>query len=196
MHTIKQRRLFTKREYNILDNKLHYKTSYIGGEAEGVVAFENLTKEKVTHKTTNPVLLVIAFLILGMAGISFILRNEKDADPDMWIVFSFMSIVMLSVYLMMNENSWKIKTHNGGYLYLFKKKPNEKIVDGFIETLFSERDNYLIDRYLNFDPNLNEIQANDLKWLLNVEAISKKEFDRYYLDLKLLYAPKNGNIGF
>lgn len=114
MYTIKQRRLFTKREYNILNNKLIYKTSYIGGESEGVIAFENLVKEKMTYKSTNPVLMLISFLFFGMAGLSFVFRNDKDADPNMWIVFTFMAVVMLGVYLLMNENSWKIKTQNGG----------------------------------------------------------------------------------
>ncbi|WP_347050668.1 hypothetical protein [Flavobacterium olei] len=114
MYTIKQRRLFTKREYNILNNKLIYKTSYIGGESEGAIAFENLVKEKMTYKSTNPVLMLISFLFFGMAGLSFVFRNDKDADPNMWIVFTFMAVVMLGVYLLMNENSWKIKTQNGG----------------------------------------------------------------------------------
>ncbi|WP_347050669.1 hypothetical protein [Flavobacterium olei] len=84
-----------------------------------------------------------------------------------------------------------------GYIYLFKNIPNEKVVDDFIIKLFNERDNYLVENYLSFDKNLKyEMQANDLKWLLNIEAISKKEFDKYYLDLKLLYSPKTGNIGF
>ena len=97
----------------------------------------------------------------------------------------------------MNENSWKIRTHNNGYLILFKKHPNQNFVDEFISTLFLERDNYLRERYLSLDPNLNyETQVNDLRWLRNVEAISKDEFDKYYSDLKLLYAPKRGAIGF
>ena len=97
----------------------------------------------------------------------------------------------------MNENSWRIRTHNNGYLYLFKKKPNKNTVNEFISTLFYERDHYLQEKYMSFDPNLSyETQFNDLKWLLNVEAISKKEFDKYYSDLKLLFAPKRGSIGF
>ncbi|QSW90401.1 hypothetical protein J0383_06205 [Flavobacterium endoglycinae] len=80
---------------------------------------------------------------------------------------------------------------------MFKKRPNEREVDKFIETLFQERDNFLREKYANLDPNLNyETQLNDLKWLLNVEAISRKEYDQYYLDLKQLYAPKRGAIGF
>lgn len=175
MYTIKQRRLFTKREYNILNNKLIYKTSYIGGESEGVIAFENLVKEKMTYKSTNPVLMLISFLFFGMAGLSFVFRNDKDADPNMWIVFTFMAVVMLGVYLLMNENSWKIKTQNGGYIYLFKNIPNEKVVDDFIIKLFNERDSYLVENYLSFDKNLKyEMQANDLKWLLNIEPFQKK----------------------
>lgn len=197
MQTIKQRRLFTKREYNILDNKLNYKTSYIGGESEGMVSFENLSKEKTTYKTSNNIILVLSLLIFVMAGMSFYFRNDKDSDPDMWIGFAFTAIVLFTVYFFMNENSWRIRTHNNGYLILFKKHPNESSVNEFISTLFFERDNYLRERYLSLDPNLSyETQINDLRWLRNVEAISKDEFDKYYSDLKLLYMPKRGTIGF
>jgi hypothetical protein len=197
MKTIKQRRLFTKRECNILNNKLHYKTSYIGGESEGMIAFEDLSKEKTTYKSTNPMILVISLLLFGFAGITFLFRNEKDFDPNMWIAWIFMAIILLVVYVVMGERSWKIKINNKGYIYLFKKKPDENSVNEFISTLFFERDNYLQEKYLNFDSNLSyETQINDLKWLLNVEAISKKDFDKLYLDLRLLYAPKKGAIGF
>lgn len=197
MQEIKQRRLFTKREYNILENKLHYKTSYIGGESEGVVSFENLSKEKTTHKTTNNIILALSLFILVLAGMSFSYRNDKDSDPEMWIAFTILGIVLLAIYFFMNENSWKIRTHNNGYLFLFKNSPNANVVNEFISKLFIERDKYLKEQYLSLDPNLSyETQVNDLKWLRNVEAISKKEFDEYYSDLKLLYAPKRGIIGF
>jgi hypothetical protein len=197
MQTIKQRRLFTKREYNILDNKLHFKTSYFGTETEGMVAFENLSKEKTSYKSSNSIILVISLMIFGIAGILFTIRNDKGSDPTLWIAATSMAILLLSLYFLMNENSWKIRTHNNGNLYIFKKKPNENAANEFISTLFYERDHYLQEKYLSLDANLSyETQVNDLKWLLNVEAISKKEFDEYYSDLKLLYAPKRGSIGF
>lgn len=197
MLTIKQRRLFTKKEYNILDTKLHYKTSHIGSESEGIIAFENLSKEKMTYKSTNSMILIISILIYGFSGIGFYFRNEKDFDPNMWIASAFPATILLVIYFVMNENSWKIRTHNNGYIYLLKNKPNKNIVDDFIKSLFDNRDNYLIEKYLNLDPNLSyETQVNDLKWLLTVEAITKTEFDKYYQDLKLLYAPKKGIIGF
>lgn len=197
MQTIKQRRFFTKREYNILDNKLHYKTSYIGGESEGMVAYENLSKEKTTYKSSNSVILIISMVIFGFSGLSFLLRHDKDYEEGTWVIALFMAILLLIIFFIMHENSWKIRTSNKGYIFLFKKKPDEKSVEEFIWSLFEQRDNYLKEKYVSLDPNLSyETQVSDLKWLLNVEAISKKDFDAYYQDLKLLYAPKKGIIGF
>ena len=197
MHFIKQKRFFSKKEYTILEHKLHFKTSYIGGENEGIIAFEDISKEKSTNKETNPILLIISIFLYLLAGASFVWRNDKDVDKEMWIVFTLMATSLLIVYILMRENSWKIKTYNKGFLYLFKHNPNEKEVNAFIDTLFLERDNYLKQTYLNLDANLSyETQVNDLKWLRNVEAISREEFNKYYDDLKLLFAPKKGNIGF
>ena len=101
------------------------------------------------------------------------------------------------VYVVMRENSWKIRLYNNSYLYIFKNVPDKNVTDGFIETLFAERDKFLKEIYLSLDQNLSyNTQINDLKWLRNVEAISKEEFDKYYEELKLLYAPKKGSIGF
>lgn len=197
MQTIKQRRLFKKLEYNILENKLHYKTSYLGGESEGMVAFENLSKEKTTHKTTNIIILLMSLFFFMLGGMSFSFRNDKEVDPEMWIAFVLLGIVLFAIYVFMNENSWRIRTHNNGFLFLLKKSPNENIVNEFISKLFTERDKYLREQYLSLDPNLSyETQLNDLKWLRNVEAISNQEFNKHYSDLKLLYAPKTGKIGF
>lgn len=197
MQILKQRRFFTKRDYNILDNKLHFKTSYIGGEGELLISFENISKEKTTYKTKNPMILVISLLLFFFSGISFLVRNDKDTDPDMWIGILFPAVILLVIYIIMRENSWKIRLYNNSFIYLFKVKPNENTVDEFITTLFEERDNYLRKTYLNLDPNLSyETQVNDLKWLRNVEAISKDEFDKFYEDLKSLFAPKKGIIGF
>ena len=197
MHTIKQRRLFTKREYNILDNKLHYNTSYIGGESEGIITFENLSKEKTTFKSKNSIILLVSVLLFGLAGISFLFRNDKDVDPFMWIGWTVVATIILTVHIVMSEVSWKIKTFDKGYIYIFKKKPDENSVENFISTLFEERDAYLRKTYLSLDSNLSyENQLNDLKWLRNIEAISKEEFDKYYSDLKLLYSPQKGTIGF
>lgn len=64
MKTIKQQRLFKKIEYNILENKLNYKTSYLGSESEGMIAFENLSKEKTTHREANIIILLLSLLFL------------------------------------------------------------------------------------------------------------------------------------
>jgi len=197
MHSLKQQRLLKKIEFNILENKLHYKTSYLGGESESMIAFENLSKEKTTHKTTNIIILLMALFFFMLGGMSFSFRNDKGVDHEMWISFVLLGIVLFAVYIFMNENSWRLRTHSNGFLFLFKKKPNENTVNEFISKLFTERDKYLREQYLSFDPNLSyETQLNDLKWLRNVEAVSKEEFDKYYADLKLLYAPKTGKIGF
>lgn len=197
MKTIKQRRLFKKLEYNILENKLHYKISYLGGESEGMVAFENLSKEKTTHKTTNIIILLMSLFFFVLGGMSFSFRNDKEVDPEMWIVFVLVGIALFTIYVFMNENSWRIRTHSNGFLFLLKKSPNENTVNEFISELFNERDKFLREQYLSLDPNLSyETQLNDLKWLRNIEVISNQEFNKYYSDLKLLYAPKTGKIGF
>lgn len=197
MYTIKQRRFFTKREYNILDNKLHFKTSYIGGEGESIISFENITKEKTTYKSQNSAILIISLFIYTFALVSFLIRKEKDVDPDMWIACTFIASTLMIVYVIMRENSWKIRLYNNGYLYIFKNIPHKNFTDEFISTLFAELDKYLKEIYLSLDPNLSyNTQINDLKWLRSVEAVSKEEFDKYYEELKLLYAPKKGSIGF
>lgn len=197
MSTLKQKRFFTKREYKIHENKLYFKTSYIGGEGESIISFENISKEKTTYKSKNVMILIISLILFLFSVVSFLLRGDKEVDPNMWLFWIFMSLTLMIIYITMRENSWKIRLYNNSWVYLFKTKPNQDSVNEFIALLFYERDNYLRETYLNLDTNLSyETQINDLKWLRNVEAISKEEFNNYYQDLKNLYAPKKGTIGF
>lgn len=72
----------------------------------------------------------------------------------------------------------KIYTANNQYLKFFKKLPNEKKVNEFLDEFYKKRNSYLIETYGNINPNLDyEKQYNNIVWLKTVKAFSENDFN-------------------
>ncbi|MEO8515175.1 MAG: hypothetical protein ABI426_00440 [Flavobacterium sp.] len=198
MQILKQKRLFHKREFEILESKLYYREKTIGkSDSDVKIPFEELSSHK-SIRTTSSVVYLWCFLGAFFLGlIAFSSRNDKDTDPDTWIVFALLGFAALIAFFINQENSWKIKVTNGTFVFLYKNKPNEKEVNEFIDNLFLARNKYLRETYMKFDRNLNyEDLYKDLKWLRYVEAITKEEFDDKYDELKKVFKYDKKTIGF
>ena len=199
MQTLKQNRFFHKREFEILESKLSYKEIIPGkSNLEALIPFEDLSNNKASHENSNILFIIFSVFIYFLAFISFISRNDKDCDPDIWKFFSLIATVLLVIFLINKEKSWKIKIpKNNTAVFIYKKIPNEQVVNEFIENIFSSRDKYLRENYMYLDKNLSyENQYENLKWLWRVEAISKQEFDEKYQELKTMFNFDKKEIGF
>jgi hypothetical protein len=199
MQTLKQNRFFHKREFEILESKLSYKEIIPGkSNLEALIPFEDLSNNKASHENSNILFIILSAFIYFLAFISFISRNDKDYDPDIWKFFSLIATVLLVIFLINKEKSWKIKIpKNNTVVFIYKKNPNEQVVNEFIENIFTSRDKYLRENYMYLDKNLSyENQYENLKWLWRVEAISKQEFDEKYQELKTMFNFDKKEIGF
>ncbi|PVX45960.1 hypothetical protein C8C85_1771 [Flavobacterium sp. 103] len=199
MQTLKQNRFFHKREFEILESKLSYKEIIPGkSNLEALIPFEDLSNNKASHENSNILFIIFSVFIYFLAFISFISRNDKDYDPDIWKFFSLIATVLLVIFLINKEKSWKIKIpKNNTAVFIYKKIPNEQVVNEFIENIFTSRDKYLRENYMYLDKNLSyENQYENLKWLWRVEAISKQEFDEKYQELKTMFNFDKKEIGF
>ncbi|MDI1255429.1 MAG: hypothetical protein PSV16_04950, partial [Flavobacterium sp.] len=197
MLTFKQNKIFNKREFAIMDTMFNFKVSKLSSEKEINIRFENLTNDKSTYRNENLILICVSILCSFVSIISYNFRNDKGMDTEMWEVFAFIAIGFFIAFFITRQNSWKIKLSNNNYIFIYKNIPNKEAADQFVENLFSSRNKYLRENYFVIDENLSyENQLNDLKWLRNIEVISKTEFDDKYSELKSLYKPSKKSIGF
>ena len=198
MDAIKQKKNFTNRELKIKENKVFYKFGKFGNENEMVIPFENISGEKVSNETGRTGLLIggiITIVIsIGLIVLRFFEEDIEKYAELFWLIIGF---VLLSIYYITKEKFWKIKLRNDDYIYLHKSIPNQKSVDDFISVMIEKRDKYLVANYGQINKNLDyENQYQNWKWLLNINAINKKEFEQKEDELNKIFGKEERTIGF
>jgi hypothetical protein len=177
-----QKKGFITREAKILETKIVYKSKTFGQPIQMTIPYEDLSRSKEAF-LLNRVNFYVPVITLGLltAG-SFFSRNDKDAlgntNEHLWIVFAILFSVSVVIYLMSLERLWRVRINFNTYLLFFRDKPNSKVVDEFIESLFEARDIYLRKTYY-LEPNINspfENQKSNLQLLRKMEVISAEEF--------------------
>lgn len=198
MKELKQTKNFVKREFRLTDSKLFYNVSKFGNGNEVDIPFENISGDKVSFKSTNHILLLIAGAIYLIAiAIQISIFRGGNTENFAGLFWGIVGTVFLVLYFLSMQDFWKIRLVNDGYLYIHKKIPNKTTADMFIEELMKSRNDFLKENYAVVDENLSyESQLNNFKWLKSINAISKEEFDQKYAELKQSVKPKTPNIGF
>ena len=193
-----QKKGFSKREAKIMETKVVYKSTLFKREYEISIAYEDLSKQKESYllNRKNFYIPVICFGIFTLA--SFIWRNDKEFDPNIWILWGILFLISTIIYLLSLESLWKVKVHYNSYLFFFKNLPSKEEVDGFIKFLFETRDKYLKETYF-LEPNKNlsfESQKNNLQWLRKSEVITAIEFQSGMKKLEEVFNQDLKKIGF
>lgn len=193
MKTLVQKKNFVTRELRISEAKLFCKVSKFGNTNEIDMPFENIDGEKVSFKSSNNVLLLVA---IGLSVLSFI---NLFLNFGNWIsVVGFIVAAVLAViYWLSIGDFWQVKLMDGNSILVVKDVPDAKTVDHFIDEIIKARNVYLRENFAAIDENLDyESQLNNFKWLKAIKAITKEEFEAKHAELKKIYFHSNLNIGF
>jgi hypothetical protein len=195
---LKQNKGYIKRELKIFETKVHSKTTLFGIVSDVVVPFENLPNQKESFVLHRKNMLGIVGSIAFTTLICLIYRTDKDFNPNLWIFFAALFLLVLPLYIYSVENLWRIRVNYNVNIFAFKKIPNNGDVDDFFEFLFATRNNYLRETYfLPITKNLTyESQKNNLQWLRKNEVISGDEFENAIVGLNKLFMLENNKIGF
>lgn len=200
---LKQKTTFNTREFKLFDSKLHYSYSKFGTKNEVVIAFEEISGDKVSHISSNFTLLSLS-LAVTLVGIAIIGIVFLVAEPIVnWGLFIFAAVLIIVgiglfiSYWMSRTNYWKIRLNDGRQLFFHKDGPNGEQTEKFIDELYNLRNKFLRRNYMTVDKNLNyESQLDNFRWLRSIHAISQDEFDSLYNELKRTVDPLKTNIGF
>lgn len=198
MKQLRQNKNFVKRELRFTDSKLFYNISKFGNGNEFDIPFENLDGEKVSHKSINHTLLIIAIIIyLITIIVQLSLYREGKEEILVGLLWAGLGTIFLVLYFLSRQNLWKIRLANDNFIYIHKNVPSKSVTDQFLSELMKSRNEFLKENYATVDENLSyESQLNNLKWLKSINAISKEEFDQKYTELKHSVKPEKPNIGF
>ena len=193
-----QKKLFIHREVKIMDTKISYKSTRFGKELEINVPYEELTRNKESYVKTIPYINIAIGFLSVFTFVSFISKNDKDFDPDIWMFWGVLLVISMAVYFIGREILWKVGLQNKTYLFFAKSIPNKEDVNQFIECLFKTRDKYLRETYF-FEVTKNisyETQKNNLQWLRRIEAINATEFKEHKKILDGVFSLEAKKIGF
>lgn len=196
---LKQRKNFKLNIFELKDSSIFVKSKSFGSYNEYEIPYENIQPNKYNIKSSNSILFFIAifFFLLALLNYYFVIEGDKDIEPEASFVWIFFGVVLTFFGVKLNENYWKIYTTNNQYLKFFKKLPNEKKVNEFLDEFYKKRNSYLIETYGNINPNLDyEKQYNNIVWLKTVKAFSENDFNEKILELEEVFNKRVNKIGF
>ncbi|RKS25317.1 hypothetical protein CLV94_0347 [Flavobacterium endophyticum] len=198
METLRQRKLFITREITLLEAKLNYKTLKYGNENEYKIRYEDI-REKNSYKDMQLIFAIIAigFFVIALLGFSFAETEGESSGLEMFIIFGTVAVGFLGFYLLNRKSFWKIKLANNTFLLVEKDKPSVLETNTFLDMLYEKRNAYLKETYFQIDSNLEyDYNYHNLKWLYDIEVVTKAELEEKYAELQALYKPDKKSIGF
>ncbi|WDO12750.1 hypothetical protein MH928_15685 [Flavobacterium sp. WW92] len=198
METLRQRKLFITREITLLEAKLNYKTLKYGNENEYKIRYEDI-REKNSYKDMQLIFAIIAigFFVIALLGFSFAETEGESSGLEMFIIFGTVAVGFLGFYLLNRKSFWKIKLANNTFLLVEKDKPSVLETNTFLDMLYEKRNAYLKETYFQIDSNLEyDYNYHNLKWLYDIEVVTKAELEEKYAELRALYKSDKKSIGF
>ncbi|MEN4761547.1 hypothetical protein ABEG63_14500 [Chryseobacterium sp. C39-AII1] len=198
MNTLVQKKLFHKREFEIIGSKLRFKESRLGNENEIYIPFENILGSKSSFKKTEPwfVFIGVFFTLLTVLSVVWYFEDD-DVEVEAPIIWGSVSMLFFYLSYRIKENSWRIGLINNESIMMFKNNPDKIEVERFFNILIEKRNKYLLDNYGFLDKNLSyERQFNNLEWLRLKNVLTLEEFEIKHQDLKALFDVSNNRIGF
>lgn len=198
MNTLVQKKLFHKREFEIIGSKLRFKESKLGNENEMYIPFENILGSKSSFKKTEPWFVFIGLFFTLLTVLTVVWYFEDgDVEAEAPIIWGSVSIIFFYMSYKVKENSWRIELTNNESIMMFKNNPDKDDVAIFFTNLIEKRNKYLLDNYGFLDKNLSyERQFNNLEWLRIRNVLTLEEFEVKHQQLKALFNISNNRIGF
>ena len=83
MKELTQSKNFAKRELRLTESKLFYNYSKFGNSNEIDIPFENIEGEKVTHKTSNNVILFFSAVVYVVSIAVFVGRIRNGSGEEL-----------------------------------------------------------------------------------------------------------------
>jgi len=196
---LRQRKLFTIREFTFEENGIHIKVKNLISSQEFDIPFEEMNLKKIIRQKKTDALIVIvgAFfgLVLLISLTNKIFSNTETTWGTVFVFFIFTTLSGFIAYLNFKRQIL-IPTSNSGILYIFDGRPTKEITERFIDNLTLKSNIYLKRKYGSIDRDLPaEPQLRNLMWLKEKDILKENEFEE--LKNKLLGKRDNINpIGF
>jgi hypothetical protein len=180
---LKQKQGSRRREFELIDNKLHIKTKSEGQKNEFFIDIENLGDEKYykTYSKVGPRIVgSVFYLVVLVALIAFFLeenwRTSEHLGTLLGIILVFGGLGSLSFFGPL-KNEPHLVGGSAQVMFLLDS-PSKGEMDSFINELITRSRKILIEKYSKIDPDLpEEVQIGNLYWLKQRGLISDEKYE-------------------
>lgn len=175
-----QKRLFSRREFEITDKEVRVKTSSLKENAEFTVKLEHLGNQ-VTYHSDNMIVKNVLVSIFALIPIALVLGYFFSNEPGDGGTVLLNLVIWIPLTIGLGLTRGKKDTHIVGgsqSLTLYQDIPTKEEVDRFVETIIDRTRKIVRSKYFKVDTDLSEeIQMNTFNWLVNGEFITVQEYE-------------------
>ena len=195
MDKLEQRKLFVKRKFELTDKGLMYEFKNLTSSLKLEIPYEEIGTKRIYQRLTNNQSLFFAIFMFfaSAAKTYYFIVGEHD---DLIFTLIVLSIFVLAFFMAYYgyKDYVLIEAVNPPFVEFYSKRPNEEIVEKFINELQIRTKNFLIKKYAERDNNIAlETQLETISILKNRNIIDEKEYEEL---TNKFTRPKNNPIGF
>ena len=201
MKKLRQKNLFTFKEFEILDKGLLIKSKQINNYLEWITSYNEITKEVWVQKVGGNEFFSVAGICALSVIIIFItklvggkIETIGNDGEFIWIVISIISCFI--PILTTKRYKLLMCTDDKGIDFLYSEN-QKKEVDEFIQNIIKERDTYFKNKYAKIDMTFSkEENLNRIEWLKNEEIITESEYSELRKELSNYEKENRNQVGF
>ena len=192
---LKQRRLFTKRYFELTDHSLKISVSKLFSSYEAEFSFEELDRRMSKKKSFNRFLLIssiFCLIALLITAINEANGNSQIEDVTFYAIPTF--IFSFSLWIT-RQSIICLPLYDKRNIIFFNFSYNQNSVQKFIDSVLITQKSYLLNKYARKELFVSAENVMDQPiWLKNRYIIDDDEFEKLKIDL----LPKTPNpvIGF
>ena len=184
-YTLIQKYWSSGKEFKITNNGVQVKIKEFTEDLEYTIKFDELGFDIQKRKIKNGQYAFYFFVILTPLYAWFLIESFLDNSTlqmKLFWIFGLVFFLMLAIFSFIDRKRSVIYL-TGGFksLELFGAKPDEDTVQKFIGTLHQSMREYYRLKYAKFDLGTPlDVYAQNLKWLNEMQVISKSEFEQLF----------------
>jgi len=185
-HILNQRRILTKRYFELTDNSLKISVTKPFKYYEEEFSFEQLGSKVFRKRSFNRYAMigVVISLIGLLVTVIGNLSGDKTITFSDMLFYMLLFVIISAVLYITATNTTNLWLMDKRYIAFYLNSPNKNDVKNFTDSILSEQKKYLINKYTKREPYMSNEQLMDqLIWLKKRDMIDEPEFESFKKDL-------------
>ena len=181
MKTLKQKRLFTTREFTLTESELHIKTKTINDYKVFSFKLDTLGQQIYYHSNPPIVKNIIGtvFALIPIIAAYNYFTGDETIDKGTLLINIIIWIPITVIVFLVREKQDIHIIGGQNTVSVFQNIPDKETAELFIHTIINNSKKYIYNKYAKVDPDLpEEQQISTFHWLLTKDIITENEYEQ------------------